>query len=308
MADVDWEAATRYANNLAGLLPGTVVNTIRKQPYPAIDPSKPSLSAAGKNVLITGGATGIGFAIARSFAIAGAATVVLVARRANVLEEAAKKLSAEFPKTTFLYYSASLTDSEAITKLFRAARQIVPRNDIDILVTNAANFSSSGGAFTLPVEVYRNAFETNVIGNIYLGREFMESAPASSKDTEKILLDVSSTGAYVHYSTTQAYGVTKFAFSRVAMQAAQDYPNLRVHSFHPGAIFTDSVKGFGLSEDSVDFDDVNLPGQFAVWLASEEGRFLRNRFVLANWDVNELKSLHDELDNDKGKLVLGMRM
>lgn len=33
---------------------------------------------------------------------------------------------------------------------------------------------------------------------------------------------------------------------------------------------------------------VNLPGHFYVWLASSEARFLRGKFVWANWDADEM--------------------
>jgi hypothetical protein len=36
-------------------------------------------------------------------------------------------------------------------------------------------------------------------------------------------------------------------------------------------------------------DAENLPGQFAVYCASEEARFLHGRFIPVWWDVDELK-------------------
>ena len=48
----------------------------------------------GKTALVTGGATGIGYYMARALAEAGA-KVTIAARREDVLKEAAKKLSAE---------------------------------------------------------------------------------------------------------------------------------------------------------------------------------------------------------------------
>ena len=39
-----------------------------------------------------------------------------------------------------------------------------------------------------------------------------------------------------------------------------------------------------------------LPGNFVVWLASEEAKFLKNRYVWANWDVDELKARKEELE------------
>ncbi len=40
-----------------------------------------------------------------------------------------------------------------------------------------------------------------------------------------------------------------------------------------------------------------LPGQFLVWLASEEAKFLKNRYVWVNWDVEELKSRAEEIES-----------
>jgi hypothetical protein len=42
-----------------------------------------------------------------------------------------------------------------------------------------------------------------------------------------------------------------------------------------------------------------LAGSFSVWLASPEARFLRNKFLWANWDVEELKSRAKEIDGGR---------
>lgn len=44
---------------------------------------------------------------------------------------------------------------------------------------------------------------------------------------------------------------------------------------------------------------VELPGQFAVWLASPEAKFLRSKFVWANWDVKELLARKNEIRETK---------
>lgn len=38
-----------------------------------------------------------------------------------------------------------------------------------------------------------------------------------------------------------------------------------------------------------------LPGDFAVWLASPEARFLAGKFVWAQWDVDELLSMKERM-------------
>lgn len=49
------------------------------------------------------------------------------------------------------------------------------------------------------------------------------------------------------------------------------------------------------------FDKPELPGHTAVWLCSDEARFLRGKFIWCNWDVDELKAKKDEIE---GSLLL----
>ncbi|KAG6999909.1 hypothetical protein FOFC_13576 [Fusarium oxysporum] len=62
----------------------------------------------------------------------------------------------------------------------------------------------------------------------------------------------------------------------------QTIPITGLHYTEAFARFTD--------ENSFQWDDIKLPGDFAVWAASEEAEFLHGRFVWAKWDVNELKT------------------
>jgi hypothetical protein len=52
-----------------------------------------------------------------------------------------------------------------------------------------------------------------------------------------------------------------------------------------------------------------LPGQFAVWLASPEARFLHGRFVWTEWDVDELKNgpLRKRIEEDPWFLKVGVK-
>ena len=50
---------------------------------------------------------------------------------------------------------------------------------------------------------------------------------------------------------------------------------------------------------------VSVPADFLVWAASEEARFLRNKFVFATWDVDELKARKSEIEQGRD-LTLGL--
>ena len=40
---------------------------------------------------------------------------------------------------------------------------------------------------------------------------------------------------------------------------------------------------------------MSLPADFLVWVVSKEARFLKGKFVCANWDVEELKGKAKEI-------------
>ena len=50
---------------------------------------------------------------------------------------------------------------------------------------------------------------------------------------------------------------------------------------------------------------VSLPAGFNVWLASPEARFLKGKFLWANWDVDELKARAKELE-ESSQLSIGL--
>lgn len=51
---------------------------------------------------------------------------------------------------------------------------------------------------------------------------------------------------------------------------------------------------------------MNLPGDFAVWLASPEADFLNGRYVWAQWDVDELISMKERVASDPTLLTIGL--
>jgi NAD(P)-dependent dehydrogenase (short-subunit alcohol dehydrogenase family) len=275
-----------------------------KKPYPAINPTQPALSAAGKTILITAGHTGIGYAIAQNFATASAANIIILARRLEVLEKAANDLSAAHPTTKVHIFAASITDHNAIKRIFHEIRDTIA--EPDILVTSAAYVASSFPILELPSEQLTASFETNVLGNSNLVREFLDRIKDITR--EKTIIDISSLAAHLYLPRISAYSITKLAFTQWMAHLHEEvgHKGVRIHSVHPGGPLTEAVRAFGMTEDMMDWDDVQLSGQFVVWLASDEAAFLRGRFVWANWDVEELVARKQEFETDKDLLKIGL--
>ncbi|KAB2573388.1 hypothetical protein DBV05_g7952 [Lasiodiplodia theobromae] len=330
---------------MATILPiRNLTKTVHRTKYLAVDPANPAISAAGKTVLITGGATGIGYAIARSFAAAGAGTLILLARRAHVLEESAEKLRKEFEEkgTTVWTYAVDLKDKKSVGTAFEDVRAKLnsgggeeEQNDIDILVTSAVHLEHGLPVLAYTDEAFRAAFETNVLGNMNVLRAFLgpeaaavpvlgldrpkelesktqerqeeqgASKTSRGRTKEKIIIDVSTNATYVPYPSTALYAPTKYYFTYVLRHLQNELDQLggslrvRVHSFHPGEIYTPAAERAGISRDAYEFDDESLPGGFAVWLASPAAEFLKGRFLFARWDVDEIVAMRQSFEQDE---------
>lgn len=160
-----------------------VTKTVHRTPYNAISVTRPELTQAGRTILITGGGTGAGFAMAQAFIHASAGTVIIVGRRVEVLETARVKLEAEAKtagsNTKIITRKCDMakdTDVDALWQYF-ADQGIV----VDVYVANAAAFSESVGMMQLGADKVWAMFETNVEGPMYFTEKFLIQPGAGEK-------------------------------------------------------------------------------------------------------------------------------
>jgi FlaA1/EpsC-like NDP-sugar epimerase len=136
---------------LADIRQTNVINIVPRESYPAISPTRPELSQAGRSILITGGGTGAGFAMAKAFIRASAATLIIIGRRADVLETAQSSL-AEEAKTTgtgtkIITQTCDVTNLAEVDALWAdlAAKNII----VDVYIANAAKFTEPQSMLSL---------------------------------------------------------------------------------------------------------------------------------------------------------------
>lgn len=112
----------------------SVPKPLYEKPHPTTSPSRPELSQAGRTVLVLGGSKGIGHAIARNFCAAGAAKVIIAARRPGVLEDAAAKLAEAFPKTEVVPRVCDMLNEQATDAFWVEISAGGPDAAVDVVV------------------------------------------------------------------------------------------------------------------------------------------------------------------------------
>ena len=151
----------------------------------------------GKHALITGGGTGIGAAIARTLAGAGAA-VSLAGRRLEPLQEVARGL----PKATTIVADVTKeADTEAMVKPARAAH-----GPIDILIANAGAAESAPFG-RIDLAHWQRMLDVNLTGSFLTARAALPDV--ARKGGHGRIVFVASTAGLKGYGYIAAYSASK---------------------------------------------------------------------------------------------------
>ena len=168
--------------------------------YPAISPTLPHLSLAGKTVMITGGGRGIGNRVAHALALAGASLIGITGRTTSSLSSVSSSIKSQSPATQILTFPADVLDEPAMTAAFEALKAASPNGrGIDILVHNAGYFASLApiGDVNADTEEWWKTFETNIRGSYITTRAFLKTLRPKEGDHEPILVAMSTAGVCV---------------------------------------------------------------------------------------------------------------
>ncbi|PTB41479.1 hypothetical protein M441DRAFT_68502 [Trichoderma asperellum CBS 433.97] len=289
----------------------SITDKTHKSSYPAISPSRPALSQAGRTVLITGGSGGIGYGIALAFAAAGAEKVIIVGREESKQKAAALSLTQEAgpeSHTKFEGRAALPNKPESIDSLWDSLG--AEGVHVDVLVLNAA-VTGSATQSSMWNAGWESTWEQFIV-HVRSLNHYSERFWKQNTDKKKYLVNVATSAIHDWPAgeTTKIYGLTKNSGVLLLQQLARDTPvsKMQIISFHPGAILSPGAKSHGATERSLNWDDISLPSSVAVWAASDEAAFLHGRFIWSAWDVEELQSgqLRERIENDEQFLRIGV--
>lgn len=187
--------------------------------------------------LITGGSSGIGFAIAKSLSEAGA-RVAITGRDKNKLEAAARTLGAH----------PIQADAAVEADVHRTYAELKAKfGDLDILVNNAGI-----GTFKTLVDMdtagFERVFATNVTGVMMMGREAAKIFVARNKGN---IINICSTASLRGGATGTAYYASKFAVRGMTecWRAELRKHNVRVMLINPSEVVTDFFAANGLTQN-----------------------------------------------------------
>ena len=259
-----------------------------------------SIELSGSVAVVTGGGRGVGRAIARSLADAGAA-VAVVARNEKELEETAESIRQGGGETTPLL--ADVTDPASVDRLARETERRL--GTVDILVNNAGACRAIGPVWEAGVDDWRQDVESSLFGAFLCTRAFL--AKMVERRCGRII-NVSSYAAIRATPNMAAYGCAKAALLHFTNSVAAETADhgICVFALTPGRVWTAMTKHMVESSAGQRWLDTDMrdslpperAGELAVLLASGRADALTGRFVHVLDDVHDLIRRVDEIRQD----------
>lgn len=164
------------------------------------------MAFAQQRVIITGGSSGIGKALARQLSAQGA-SVDIIARNRERLEQALEEIRAQASDTSqeFAAYASDVSDYETIRQTLE---QIIGDHGVPDLLINSAGIAHPGYFEELPLEVFHQTMQVNFFGTLYTTKVI---APMMMERHSGTIVNICSIAGFLGVFGYTAYGASKFA-------------------------------------------------------------------------------------------------
>jgi len=233
----------------------------------------------GRVALVTGGSKGLGKAMARGFAEAGA-NVIISSRHEDELKTAAAEIQAG-TKAKVVYFVADMTKRPEVKAL--AEKALKSMGKVDILVNNAGS-NAPQAIDKITDEVWDRIVELNLSSCMAMTRALV---PQMKERRWGRIIHISSIMGISSKEERNVYSATKSALLGLARASALDLGEfgITVNCIAPGPFLTD------------------LPGTL---LSDEEKQVFARRTALGRWaEPRELAGPALLLASDAGSYITG---
>ena len=202
---------------------------------------------SGKAVLVTGGASGIGYATADLFFRSGADVVIADINKDGV-QAAADKLAGGGKGRIFAVPCDS-SDPDSCTHLIDESVRLLGKLDV---VCNIAGILGNGPTDAFPDEQWQKVLAVNLNGPFYISKR---AIPHLLK-TEGCIVNVASTAGLVGIPYGAAYSASKSGVIGLTKAMAAEYSRrgVRVNAICPGHVLTPMTAGGGDFGADVDLE------------------------------------------------------
>jgi NAD(P)-dependent dehydrogenase (short-subunit alcohol dehydrogenase family) len=199
-----------------------------------MDFTKMLVPRAGLRVLITGGASGIGLAIAKAFVSTGARVHVC-----DVDPKAIDAVSTVSPSITGT--RADVANKDDVKRVFEDVRREL--GGLDVLINNAGIAGPTGGIDELDVSEWEQTVDVNLNAQFYFARRAVPLL-RHAKDGGAIIA-LSSVAGRLGYAFRTPYSATKWAVVGLAKSLAIELgpDNIRVNAVQPGIVKGPRMEG-----------------------------------------------------------------
>jgi short-subunit dehydrogenase len=205
-------------------------------------------------ILITGGSTGIGAALAKVLAqqISGVKLAIAArsAEKLNAIADQCSKLGAEV-----LVVPTDLTQLDQVQSI---AQQVLDRFErIDVLINNAS-YGQMGPVELIPAELVERQFKVNVLGAIALIQAVI---PAMRRQGGGKIINISSIAGKIAFPFGGLYSASKFALEALSDTLRRELEpfNIRVSIVEPGPVTTDFFEVVSREVDRAVPNALNTP-------------------------------------------------
>ncbi|UZT98454.1 glucose 1-dehydrogenase [Chryseobacterium fluminis] len=242
-----------------------------------------------KTAVVTGASKGIGAAIARHFAAAGAKVVVNYASSKEDADKVVKSITDDGGAAVAI--QGDVSKKEEVIRLFEETKNTF--GGLDILVNNAGIYDY------LPVEQiteesFHRQFNINVLGSIFTIQESLKLFGEKGGN----IINISSGASKSPLPTGSVYSATKTALDALTVSLSKEFSgrNIRINSILPGIVETEgsSAAGFIGSEAEAKFvantplgrtgqpDDI---AKAVVFIASDDAGWITGELISVSGGV-----------------------